>query len=71
MKGLSIELGAYNAVLWRTGTGTLVSGAIYFSLRPAWPDRATMTIHAWRSLFVAGMAIVSAWIAQKLHRVCD
>ena len=41
MKGLSIELGAYNAVLWRTGTGTLVAGLIYFASRPKWPDKAT------------------------------
>lgn len=66
MKGLSIDLGAYNAVLWRTGTGTLVSGAVYFSLRPAWPDRATMTIHAWRSLFVAGMALCFFWALARL-----
>ena len=24
MKGLSIEIGAYNAVVWRTGAGTMV-----------------------------------------------
>src|SRR3990167_7481595 len=57
MKGLSIDIGAYNAVLWRTGAGTILSGAIYFASRPAMPDRATLRIHAIRSLFVAGMAV--------------
>ena len=66
MKGLSIELGAYNAVLWRTTAGTLVSGALYLATRPRWPDRATMTIHAWRSLFVAGMALCFFWALARL-----
>ena len=66
MKGLSIEIGAYNAVLWRTGAGTLISGALYLTMRPRLPDRATMIIHAWRSLFVAGMAITFFWALARL-----
>ena len=60
MKGLSIDIGAYNAVLWRTGAGTLLSGLLYFASRPKWPGRATLRIHAWRSLFVAGMTKINA-----------
>lgn len=66
MKGLSIDIGAYNAVLWRTGTGTLVSGLLYFASRPKWPDRPTMQIHAWRSVFVAGMALSFFWALARL-----
>lgn len=66
MKGLSIELGAYNAVLWRTGTGALVSGFLYFATRPKWPDGPTMRIHFWRSLFVAGMALSFFWALARL-----
>ncbi|WP_338426399.1 DMT family transporter [Sphingopyxis kveilinensis] len=66
MKGLSIELGAYNAVLWRTGAGTILSGAIYFASRPAMPDRATLRIHAVRSLFVTGMAVSFFWALARL-----
>ncbi|OHD05687.1 DMT family transporter [Sphingopyxis sp. RIFCSPHIGHO2_12_FULL_65_19] len=66
MKGLSIDIGAYNAVLWRTGTGTLLAGALYFASRPKWPDRPTMRIHAWRSLFVAGMALSFFWALARL-----
>ncbi|WP_411338807.1 DMT family transporter [Sphingopyxis sp. J-6] len=66
MKGLSIDIGAYNAVLWRTGTGTLVSGALWFATRPKWPDKATMQIHAWRSLFVSGMALCFFWGLARL-----
>ena len=35
MKRLSIDIGAYNAVLWRTGAGTLFSGLLYLASRPA------------------------------------
>lgn len=66
MKGLSIDIGAYNAVLWRTGAGTILSGAIYFASRPAMPDRATLRIHAVRSLFVAGMAVSFFWALARL-----
>ncbi|MFN4358955.1 DMT family transporter [Sphingopyxis alaskensis] len=66
MKGLSINIGAYNAVLWRTGAGALLSGLIYFASRPKWPGQATMRIHAWRSLFVAGMALCFFWALARL-----
>ena len=67
MKGLSIDIGAYNAVLWRTGAGTLFSGLLYLASRPAaWPDAATMKIHAVRARFVAGMAITFFWALARL-----
>ena len=66
MKGLSIDIGAYNAVLWRTGAGTILSGLLYFASRPTMPDRATLRIHAVRSLFVAGMAVSFFWALARL-----
>lgn len=66
MKGLSIGIGAYNAVLWRTGAGTLISGLFYLAARPMWPGRATMKIHAVRAFFVAAMAICFFWALARL-----
>ncbi|MGV3730908.1 MAG: DMT family transporter [Sphingopyxis sp.] len=66
MKGLSIDIGAYNAVLWRTGAGTILSGLVYLASRPTMPDRATLRIHAVRSLFVAGMAVSFFWALARL-----
>jgi len=66
MKGLSIGIGAYNAVLWRTMAGSVLSGLVYFAARPARPDAATMRIHAWRSLFVTGMALGFFWALARL-----
>ncbi len=54
-------------MLWRTGAGTLFSGLLYLASRPAaWPDAATMKIHAVRALFVAGMAITFFWALARL-----
>lgn len=66
MKGLSIDIGAYNAVLWRTGAGTILCGALYAASRPRWPDRATLRIHAVRSLFVSAMAVTFFWALARL-----
>lgn len=66
MKGLSIGIGAYNAVFWRTVAGTLFSGALFLAMRPAMPDRAAIRIHAWRSVFVAGMAVTFFWALARL-----
>ncbi|HEV2598918.1 DMT family transporter [Sphingopyxis sp.] len=66
MKGLSIEIGAYNAVLWRNGAGAVFAGFLWFASRPKWPDRPTLRIHAWRSLFVAGMALSFFWALARL-----
>ncbi|MBB5706590.1 DMT family transporter [Sphingopyxis panaciterrulae] len=66
MKGLSIGIGAYNAVFWRNVAGALLSGLVYFAARPARPDAATMRIHALRSLFVAMMALGFFWALARL-----
>src|SRR3546814_322509 len=68
MKGLSIGIGAYNAVFWRNVAGALLSGLVYFAARPARPDAATMRIHALRSLFVAMMALGFFWALARLDR---
>ena len=49
-----------------TGTGTIVAGLLWFASRPKWPDKATMQIHAWRSVFVAGMALCFFWALARL-----
>ncbi|MDZ3833740.1 MAG: DMT family transporter [Sphingopyxis sp.] len=66
MKGLSIGLGAYNAVIWRTAAGAVISGAVYFAMRPAMPGQTTLRIHAVRSFFVAAMAICFFWALARL-----
>src|SRR3546814_14368182 len=57
MKGLSIEMGAYNALLWRTMAGALIGGAVFFARRSTWPGREAARIHLLRGVLSAGMAI--------------
>lgn len=66
MKGLSIELGTYNAVFWRNVAGAVLAGLLFAFSRPAWPSRAALRLHAIRSLFVCGMALTFFWALARL-----
>ena len=61
MKGLSIELGVYNAMLWRTLAATLMSGIFFFWRRSSWPARSTLRLHLWRGLVTSVMAFLFFW----------
>jgi S-adenosylmethionine uptake transporter len=61
MKGLSLDIGAYNALLWRTMAGALIGGAVFLGRRSAWPGREAMRIHLTRGILSAFMAILFFW----------
>ncbi|MDT8759912.1 DMT family transporter [Sphingomonas psychrotolerans] len=61
MKAVSIEIGAYNTLVWRLGVAVLLTGAIYACTRPTLPSRGTMKVHFARSILVAAMAIAFFW----------
>jgi S-adenosylmethionine uptake transporter len=61
MKHLVLEIGTYNALVWRTGTVALMSGALFVALRGGLPGRAAMRIHLRRGLIGAVMAILFFW----------
>jgi S-adenosylmethionine uptake transporter len=61
MKGLSIALGAYNAMLWRLGFGLLIGAVLFVGRRAPWPKRATMKLHWTRGAVTAGMATTFFW----------
>ena len=50
MKGLSLSIGTYNALLWRTMAGAAVGGMVFFGLRMAWPAPSVMRIHLKRGV---------------------
>src|SRR3954470_12557549 len=61
MKGLSLGIGAYNALLWRTMAGAVVGG-LFFSLRRSpRPGREAMKVHLTRGILSALMAILFFW----------
>ena len=57
MKRLSIELGAYAAILWRQGLAAVIAGALYLPGRQAWPGRMALRFHVMRGCVGAFMAI--------------
>ncbi len=61
MKTLSIGLGAYNAMLWRTTTGSVIGAVAYGVQRGARPGRAAMRMHIWRGAIVMVMAVCFFW----------
>ncbi len=61
MKGLSIEIGAYNALLWRTIIGTLMMLPVAIIRGQRWPSRAAWRLHLIRSLISAIMAFTFFW----------
>ena len=61
MKGLSLEIGAYNALLWRTLAGSLLGAAFFFGNRSPWPGRDAMRVHLIRGILSSVMAILFFW----------
>jgi S-adenosylmethionine uptake transporter len=61
MKHLSLAVGAYNALLWRTMAGAAIGAAFFFGLRCRWPPRPVMRIHLIRGTMSSVMAILFFW----------
>ena len=61
MKGLSIELGEYNAMLWRTAVALLLSGSFLAMKFQRWPERPVLRLHLWRGVITAIMAFLFFW----------
>lgn len=61
MKNLSIAIGTYNAVFWRTMIGIPLTGVFYFSNRPKRPSAAAIKVHLIRGVLSAAMAVTFFW----------
>ena len=61
MKGLSIEMGTYNAMLWRTGIATCLAFILFAGKRSALPRKHALRIHIWRGLITSVMAYLFFW----------
>lgn len=66
MKGLAIEIGAYNALLWRSLAGALLGGAAVVATRTRWPDWPVLRIHMLRGSVAAFMALAFFWGIARL-----
>ncbi len=66
MKGLSLSIGLYNALLWRAVTGTLLGLILMLVTRQRWPALAVLRIHIVRGVVVAFMALLFFWAIMRL-----
>lgn len=66
MKGLSIAIGAYNAVFWRMLVGLLLSSLLYLPLRLPPPSRAALRFHVIRGVVGSVMALTFFWGIARL-----
>ena len=61
MKHLSLVIGTYNALLWRTGVGALIAALFYFGQRTPWPKGDALQVHLTRGLLGVPMALLFFW----------
>ena len=61
MKGASIAVGAWLAMLWRCVLGTAIGLAPWLATRPRMPGRAAMRLHLLRGGVTAVMAVCFFW----------
>lgn len=61
MKHLSIALGPYNALLWRTVVGLVLMAPLHLARARRLPDRATLILHLARSLTAAISVLLFFW----------
>jgi drug/metabolite transporter (DMT)-like permease len=61
MKGLSLAIGTYNALLWRTLAGAAIGAAVYFARRSPRPGRAALRVHLIRGTMGSVMAMTFFW----------
>ena len=61
MKGLTLAIGAYPTMLWRSLPGVALDGALFLYHRPPWPDRATLRLHVFRGIVTTAMAFLFFW----------
>ena len=66
MKGLSLAIGVYNALLWRALAGTIIGIVGMATLRNPWPIGSVLRIHLLRGAVVAMMALFFFYALTKL-----
>ncbi|MBH1992531.1 MAG: DMT family transporter [Sphingomonadaceae bacterium] len=66
MKGLSLSIGVYNALLWRAVAGTVLGLILMLFTRQRWPSRAVLRLHILRGSVVAVMAGLFFWALLRM-----
>ncbi len=61
MKGIAIEMGAYNAMLWRTCIALLIAATLFIWRQGRWPGTSILRFHIWRGVVTSLMAYLFFW----------
>ncbi len=61
MKRLSIDSGAYSAVLWRSWVGVAITGALFLAKRGRWPAREVLVLHIARGATGGASVLLFFW----------
>jgi S-adenosylmethionine uptake transporter len=61
MKGLSIAIGAYNAMLWRVWVGAILAGGVFLARREKRPTNDAVRLHLIRGAVASVMAVTFFW----------
>ncbi len=61
MKSLAMDLGAYNALLWRVLASLAIVSVIFFARRPKMPGKAARKVHLQRGIIVVFMSYLFFW----------
>jgi S-adenosylmethionine uptake transporter len=61
MKSLSLEMGVYNAMLWRTLTATLIATVLFVGTKQTRPDGLVLKLHVRRGVLTSIMAFLFFW----------
>lgn len=61
MKTLTLAIGVYSTVLWRSALASLVAGAVWSTGPRIWPSRRALRLHAIRAAMVGCVLILFFW----------
>jgi S-adenosylmethionine uptake transporter len=61
MKGLALHIGAYNAALWRSLAGAVMTGALFLMRRPRRPPMKVLRLHALRGVNASALIVTFFW----------
>lgn len=66
MKGASLAMGTYSALVWRSVAAVPPATAAFVIGRHRWPERAVLRLHLIRGLIIAPMAWLFFWSLTRL-----
>ena len=61
LKALTLSIGAYPALLWRSFIGSAATGLLFLALRQRWSGKAALRLHLVRGVITAAMSFLFFW----------